>query len=239
MTFEQLRQKSNLWHLKQCPLFANLEERELNELFDLSKVVSYDQKQTLNDAVKDYENLWVIKRGHVQLIYNDPSGNESIVMILGPGDIFGFPLNETHAADGSYSEVPKTMSSVCICKLPYKRLERMMERYPNVNYTIHKATSQRIRKLQIRMADMLMRSAEERLALCLLDLREIDSTKNDDGTYTVNFPISQRELSQLIGSSREMVTKIMKKFKEQGTALMEKRIITIKDVVELKKLAAK
>ncbi|MEQ8822166.1 MAG: Crp/Fnr family transcriptional regulator [Sumerlaeia bacterium] len=233
---------AHLFHLKQCPLFQQLSPDELNAVFNASQMVTLDARQNIPPSSKGEPSVWVVKRGHVSLCYVGPDGRDGVVVILGPGDLFGARMSapgEEAAEEESYGEVPVTLTSACLCRLSVKKLEALLLRYPNISYSLNKANFRRIHKLHVRMADLMMRPVDQRVAIALLDLAQIASTAGADGSRTLDFTVSQRELSTLVGSSREMVTRVMQQFRKSGLVHFERRIITLCDVARLEALGGR
>lgn len=237
MAIQNLKKTMKLWHVQQCPFLSNLAPDELSAIYNRTEVVSLDKRNIVPLDTRE-ESLWVIKRGHVTLSYLDEGGHESIVMILGPGDFFGSPINpEEWSSSMEYGELPRTLTSVCLCRFPQRSFTSLLEKYPKLSVSLNQASIHRIQRVQFRLADMLLRSVDKRLAMTLLELADICSVTMDDGSVMINFKLSHRELSQLAGSSREMISKVMKKFRDSGLVSMDRKLITIHRLDELKSFA--
>lgn len=220
----------HLWHLKQCPLFNALDEKELGAIFHASRIVGVGANEIVPTASDGEPSLWIVKRGHLKLTYVDVDGHSATVLILSPGDIFGSIVQEG-AAD--YGEHCRTITSCCLARMSEARFHSLMQKHPAVAFTLTKSSFQRIHRLQSRLADLMVRPAEARLALVLLELFKQVGETREDGTRVIALPLSHADLAQLIGSSREMVTHVLGRFRRAewvGTARHE---ITLLDVAAL------
>lgn len=226
-----------LWHLKQCPLFANLSQQELGAIFDSSRLVVLDPGETTPAVPGDEPSIWVVKRGYVKLTYVDEEGRDGAILILSPGDIFGSILPDNEA---TFGESCQALTGVCLARLSRSRFDSLMKKFPDLGYRITKASFDRIHRLQIRVGELLMRSVEERLALALMELDRVVGENSEDGVRELSVSLSHRDLAQLVGSSREMVTHVMGRMRDNGLVdTTSRKHIVLKDVEGLRKLAQK
>lgn len=204
---------SPLWHLKACPLFANLSETELGEVFRKSRIITLDAKTVIPAASEEEPALWAVKRGYVSMKLMDEEGSQMTVCLLEPGDVFG---SLSPDPGERYGEFYRSVTSVCLCRIPTRELNELMGQYPNVAYRMAKAGLDRVHRLQVRMADLLLRPVEARVAFVLLELDRILGEDAPNGHRKLTAHISHMELAQLVGSSREMVTHVLHKFAANG-----------------------
>ncbi len=225
----------HIWHLKQCPLFTNLTTGELDAIYAASQNVSLGPGEIVPPPETGESALWIVKRGHVQLAYVDSTGREATVLILGPGDLFGgFHGHE------DYGEHCKTLTSVCLCRLTQVRFEQLMQKYPDICHTITKASFDRIHRLQVRMAELMMRPVDQRIAITLLELdSQVGEECGEPEGRRLGLPLSHRDLSMLVGSSREMVTHVMRRLRKEGLVDTARKEIVITNVEKMRELAAR
>ncbi len=223
------RTTNSLWLLKSCPLFATMPEAELGEMFRWARIITLDAKKVIPAASEDEPALWAVKRGYVSMKLMDEEGRQMTVCLLEPGDVFGSLTPETGER---YGEFYRSVTSVCLCRIPTRELNDLMVKYPNVAYRLTKAGLDRVHRLQVRMADLMMRPVEARVAFVLLELNRLMGQDSPGGrTLTVRF--SHMELAQLIGSSREMVTHVLHKFTSASIVESKNRGLTLEDLKAL------
>ncbi|MGF1572710.1 MAG: Crp/Fnr family transcriptional regulator [Sumerlaeia bacterium] len=230
------RNSMNLWHLQQCPLFKNLRGDDLDAVFTAAKLTSFGPGEPVVNPkeVNEGKPIWLVKRGHVKLGFVDDQGRESTVMILSPGDLFGaFP----HATVENYGEQSHTLTSACLCSFSQADFDKLLRKFPTVAYEVHKAAFRRIEKLQVRMADLLMKPIEERLAITLLQLNRQIGEDDGSGGRLFSLPLSHRDLANLVGSSREMVTHVLRRFRADGLIESGRKELRLKNLDLLEKLA--
>lgn len=224
-----------LWHIKQCPLFSAMSPEEMRAIESAAQMYEVPKNKVLPPPPGDEPSLFVVKKGHVQLTYTDEGGNEAVVILLGPGDVFG-SLDHT---DLTFGEHCRTVSDACICRISRTKFEHMLHKYPNLAFHLTKFSLLRINRLQVRLAEMMMRQADERLALALLDLDKQVGRDDADGRRRLALALTHADLGKLIGTTREMVTILLGKFRSADLVESEKGWLFLKDREGLRNLATR
>lgn len=233
MTIEAPVLDSKLWHITQCPLFSALSEKEREAVRSASEMIELPKNQVVPAPPPDEPSLYVVKRGHVQLTYTDIEGEEAVVMLLAPGDVFGSLVSD----ESAYGEHCRTVTEACLCRVGRERFDGLVRRFPDLATRLTKLSFLRIQRLQVRLAQMMMLPAEARLARALLDLD--DQVGRDAGTTgrKLTLPLTHANLAKLIGTSREMVTHLVGRFRKAGLIRTEKGWIYLLDPAGLRAMA--
>jgi CRP-like cAMP-binding protein len=222
-----------LWHIKQCPLFSQLPPHELREVMDLANVVSCSPGELIPVDAESEGSVWIVKRGHVKLNYTDGMGRQAAVLLLGPGDIFGMVES---GKGGDFGEHCESLTACCLCRISRRRFETLLSRHSDLSLRVTKASMERIARLQVRLADLMMRPAEARLALILLELSLVAGKPGEEpNSVRIDLPISHSDLAQLIGTSREMVSYVMRRLRDRALLSSARKDITLLDLDGLRK----
>lgn len=224
-----------LWHIKNCPLFRELTHDELLAIRSAAQMYDLSKNKAVPAPPGDEPSLFIVKKGHVQLSYVDEGGKEAVVILLGPGDVFG----SLAADDDRFGQHCRTVSEASVCRISRPRFESMLRKYPDLAFTLTKLSMSRIQRLQVRLAEMMMRPANERLALALLDLDGQVGRDEPDGRRKLGLALTHADLAKLIGTTREMVTILFSKFRKAGWIQTEKGWIYLADMDGLRALAGK
>jgi len=222
-------------HLKDCPLFVTSSEDEVQAIESSAEMYELGKNQDVPAPPGDEPSLYVVKNGHAQLTYTDAEGNEAVVILLGPGDVFG----SLDPASQGFTEHCRTISEACVFRISRQNFDWLLQRYPQLAFRLTRFSLNRINRLQARLADFMIRKADERLALALLDLNQQVGREEADGRRKLSLPLTHGDLGKLIGTSREMVTILFTKFREAGLISTEKGWIYLRDLENLKKLASR
>ncbi|MFH0792898.1 MAG: Crp/Fnr family transcriptional regulator [bacterium] len=220
---------SRLWHFQRCPIIESMPEVALREMDRISKEVRLGRGQILRP--ESYDFVYFIKTGALKISTFSAEGKEIIIALLAPGDIFG------ELEDGiSMSEAMATaMENSVLNAVTNTQMESLLCKHPAIAMTVMKLGWRRVRTLCLRIADMLSRPAEQRLAVVLLQLSEDFGVPHPQGVH-INLPISHRDLASLIGCSREMVTQIMTHFAREGVIVQGRKRIIVSDTKALEQI---
>jgi CRP-like cAMP-binding protein len=154
-------------------------------------------------------------------------------MVLGPGDMFG----ELSLFDPG----PRTATAIAVTDskvlgLGNTDLNPWLAGRPEVAQKLLQALAHRLRRTNEAMSDLVFADVPGRVAKALLELGEKFGSKTDAGIY-VNHDLTQEELAQLVGASRETVNKALADFVSRGWLKLETRSVELLDLERLSKRA--
>ncbi len=222
----------NIQLLKRFPLFADLSESEL-ELIGNAVVERKFRKNNLIIFEDDVGNsLFVIKKGRVKISHISNEGAEAILAILGPGDFFG----ELSVIDGlGRSASVTSIDDVELIMLRRRDFIEIIERIPKIAITLLKELAGRIRKSDSHIRSLSLLDARGRVASTLIRLAEAIGKIKEGKVVIEELPL-QRDLASTAGTSRETISRVIKKFEEEGTCWMEKNRLVFENFERFKKL---
>lgn len=219
--------------LSQAPLFEALDEEGNKALRSCMREVRLTRGQRLFDEGDNGDRLYVVLDGKMKLTRAAPDGRENLLSVVGPGEMFG----ELSLFDPR----PRTASAVAVtdCRLaalPHDELRPWLTGRPQVAVTLLRALARRLRRANDVMADLVFTDVPGRVAKALLDLAERFGKEKDDGLH-VHHDLTQEELAQLVGASRETVNKALADFAGRGWLRIEARAVVVLDVDRLQRRA--
>lgn len=226
--------EEKLWHLQHCPLLAGLSQREMRELHDITVMVKLQAQDRLLATDREPGAIWLVKDGLVSLAYGDASGKGATVVLLGPGDLFG-ALEP--AGDQALSESAVALKPAILCRMTRPQMEGLLNRYPDIAYRITKLSWRRIAHLQQRLAEIMTHTVSQRLATLLLQVAA-EYGEDRSGGRSLGLTVTHDDLARLVGSSREMVTKVMGHFRDSGWVLSSRKSVELVDLQALQAVAA-
>ncbi|MDA0334457.1 MAG: Crp/Fnr family transcriptional regulator [bacterium] len=222
-----------LWHLQHCPLFSGISRQEMEHLRDVTVMVKLEPESRILTDPDDPNAIWFIKEGLMSLTYGDADGKDATVLLLGPGDLFG-AMGGAESID--YSQNLTALKPTVLCRMTQAQMEGLLNKHPEIGYRITKFSWRRIARLQQRLAEIMTKSVRVRLATILVNLSTDYGEELPDGGRSVGLTITHDDLARLVGSSREMVSKVMAKFRDQGLIRATRKQIEIADLPALQRL---
>ena len=203
-----------------CPmmkdrLFCNLPPRAIEGLDAISSSATYPKGAILFVEGQDPRGVFVICNGRVKLSAGSADGKSLILRIADPGEVVGLPGTISGKAYEVTAEALEPIQANFIPRGLFLQFLRehgeVALRVAEILSDIYHATYQEVRYLG------LSGSAAEKLARFVLDLTAEDgkSTGHGDGFPRVPLTLTHEEIAQMIGSSRETVTRLFTDFKRK------------------------
>ena len=220
-------------YLKQTPVFSGLSDEELDGI--IPHVI---KRKLKNNTVIFHENdpasaFYLVKTGRVKIYKVGPDGREQVLAILGNGQIFG----DVPAFDGGpYPASAATMADSEIYLIRSEDFQGLVRRYPEVALKIIRVLGQRLRQSMELVRDLSFKQVPHRLAGLLLKLGSEYGSETAAGIL-IDLKLSRQELADIVGTSRETITRELKKMEREGMIEVERRLITITDIKRLKSWA--
>ncbi len=151
-------------------------------------------------------------RGKVKLARTARDGRENLLALLGVGDMFG----ELSVFDpGPRVSRAHAVEASVVYELPKETLDLWLDDHLDMSRHMLRALAQRIRRTSNSMADLIFSDVPGRVAKAILDLGHRFG-RMERGHVTVRHGLTQEELAQLVGASRETVNKALADFASRG-----------------------
>jgi CRP-like cAMP-binding protein len=215
--------------LRQAPLFSGLDDEVASALESSMSSSSLRRGEILFNEGDDGNQLYVVTEGKVKLGRTSPDGRENLLAILGPGQMFG----ELSLFDpGPRSATVTAVTDTSFASLSHEDLLKWLEGRPTVARGLLAQIAGRLRKANDVNADLVFSDVPGRVAKALLDLADRFGRTADDGVH-VHHDLTQEELAQLVGASRETVNKALADFASRGWLRLEPRSVVIMDIDRL------
>ena len=191
--------------LARCDLFAGLDAGVLAGLAAASRPVALVRNEVLFEEGEQAAELFVVRAGRVAVVKRSDDGRESLLALMGPGDIFG----EMGLFDGEgRSAEARALEATELAALPYPLLRDAFVASPPALWALVRLLAGRIRTTDEVLADSMFLDVTGRTAKRLLDL------VGGDGEFGA--AVTQEELAAMVGASRERVNKAIAGFVRQG-----------------------
>jgi CRP-like cAMP-binding protein len=223
-----------LWHLQHCPLFSGISRQEMEHLRNVTIMVKLEPEDRILSDADDPNAIWFIKEGLMSLTYGDADGKDATVLLLGPGDLFG---GMEGAENLDYSQNLAALKPTVLCRMTQIQMEGLLNKHPEIGYRITKFSWRRIARLQQRLGEIMTKSVRVRLASMLVNLSTDYGADLPEGGRSVGLTITHDDLARLVGSSREMVSKVMSSFRDEGFIRSSRKQINITDPPGLQQMA--
>jgi CRP-like cAMP-binding protein len=205
-------------------IFRRLEPNVMAAVTQRFRPADYRPGQLIFAEGEPGDRLYIITSGKVKLACRAPDGREIVQAVLGPSEMFG----ELAVFDPS----PRTSSATAVTEVRAMFTERAALRaciadHPEIAERLLRVLARRLRRTIENQVDVMVTDARGRLAKQLLQLAQQFGSQ-DDGAMHVSHDLTQDELGQLIGASRETVNQALADFARRGwIQLFDKSVLIL------------
>ncbi len=219
--------------VRRAPLLAGLDQEAAEHLIGEMARTHMERGDILFHEGDQGDRLYVIGEGKIKLGRTSADGRENLLAILGPGEMFG----ELSLFDpGPRTATATAVAETQVLALGNEQLREFLTARPGVSLTLLAALARRLRRTNESLADLVFTDVPGRVAKALLDLAQRFGRPLDGGVM-VSHDLTQEELAQLVGASRETVNKALADFATRGWLKLEARAVLLIDVERLRRRA--
>ena len=209
--------------LRKVPLFEGLKEEELEAIASVTITRSFSKDQVIILAEEEGDALFLINTGQVKVSIVSEDGREVILSLLGEGAEFG----ELALLD----EKPRSANVVAMSDAELYMLHRsdflqLLYRVPKIAITLLAELATRLRKTDRKIEGLALLDVTSRISETLLQLADEQGEEHSEGLHIPNRPTHQ-QLANMSGTTRETVSRVLKRLEAQGYIVCKGRTITI------------
>jgi CRP/FNR family cyclic AMP-dependent transcriptional regulator len=204
--------------LKTIPLFRGLQDTDLRSLSEGALIRAFPKNSLIINEGDFSDSLYLILSGKVKVYLSDESGKELILDIKGPGDYFG----EMVLDEGPRSASVMTMEASQFAIVSRNEFKNFLLLHPEIAIHVIKNLIHMARGLNEEVKSLAMLDVYGRVARMLLDLAQ-----EQDGKLVIPEKLTQKDMANRVGASREMINRILRDLTIGGYITIESRRITI------------
>ncbi|MDY3128301.1 MAG: CRP-like cAMP-activated global transcriptional regulator GlxR [Corynebacterium sp.] len=219
--------------LSRAGIFQGVDPVAVDNLIKQMETVRFPRGTTIFEEGEPGDRLYIITSGKIKLARRAPDGRENLLTVMGPSDMFG----ELSIFDPG----PRTSSAVCVTEVKAATmnsdmLNQWVSDHPSIAQQLLRVLARRLRRTNANLADLIFTDVPGRVAKTLLQLANRFGVQ-ESGSLRVNHDLTQEEIAQLVGASRETVNKALATFAHRGWIRLEGKSVLIVDTEHLAKRA--
>ena len=206
--------------LRGVPLFSRLADEELARVAALARERAYPRNSVILFEDDPGDALYVVVTGQVKVVLVGEDGREVILAVLGEGDFFG---EMALIDDEPRSAHVMAMEDAKLLVLRRDDFHEALDKHPRIALGLLRALSRRLRRADDKIGALVMLDVLGRVARLLLEFAdETDGAK-------ITRKITHHTIAQMIGSSRETVSRTMRELVERDLIEVQRKAIIIKN----------
>jgi CRP/FNR family transcriptional regulator, cyclic AMP receptor protein len=214
--------RDNVELLQRVPLFSELSEEELNGIADVAIPRSYPKGVRVFHEGDHSDACYIVRTGDLRVTREHPDGRAIALATLGPGDIFG----ELAMLDGeARSASVEALSECALLALPAGDVRRLLASTPETTVKLVVALVRRLREANERIARQSFQTVPSRVAGVLSQLIAEEAPLEIREGVTIQ--MTQADLAQLAGTSRESVSRFLATLERAGVVRVGRGRVTV------------
>jgi len=204
--------------------FQNTAEEGLDSLCRMARCHDYPRGNILHYRGDTDDAIYVVIRGKVKIVLTSEEGREVVIDLLRPGDLLGLVAA---ASRDSHPAHAITATESRLAKFKRDTFLSWVESQGLMVDLIWRQLAQRVRHAYNRIGEHVLLDVKARLMLTLLEIAEYEGEPASEGAEIVFTRPTHRELAERIGSSREVVTRLLSELLESDMLNAEGRVIRV------------
>lgn len=215
------------------PLFADLGANELNEILKGARSIRYRKESRIFHQGADADAFFILIDGLLRVEQTTAHGEQIVVRYVSAGEPFGI------ARALGLKHYPATAVSVVeslVLSWPSEAWPRFAAKFPRLGTNVLQTVGSRLQDTQARFLEVSTEQVEQRIAHALLRLAKQAGSKVEAG-IEINYPITQRDIAEMTGTTLYTVSRIMSTWEQQGLIRASRGHILIRHPHKLTNLA--
>src|SRR5699024_4737747 len=211
--------------LARAGIFQGVEPAAAEALAQTLENVEFPRGHVIFNEGEPGDRLYILKAGKVKLGRKSVDGRENLLQIMGPSDMFG----ELSIFDpGPRTSTATTVTEVSAVTMDRPALRQWISTRPEIAEQLLRVVARRLRRTNNMVAELIFTDVPGRVARALLQLAHCFGSQ-EAGLLRVTHDLTQEEIAQYVGASRETVNKALADFAQRGWLRLEGKSVLILD----------
>ena len=205
------------------PVFETLGPEDLRRVAEVAVPRRFAAQQVIFREGDSSDTCYVVRKGHARAVREHADGRTIALAHFGPGDIFG---ELAMFDDERRSATVEAIDDLDVLGIPGVDMRALLARYPDLAVKLVIALGRRLRAANERLARQSFQTVQSRVAAVLAQLVE-QARAEGAGASDVLVTITQADIAQLAGSSRESASRFLAVLERAGIVTQGRGRITV------------
>ncbi len=219
--------------VKPLPLFSGMSDADLDQILSHATSARVAQGEAVFVQGTPANHFFLLLNGRLKVTQVTPDGQQIIVRVVHPGDLFGFakalqradyPGTAFAAAESLYLAWPTALWSFFV------------EQNPSLAVSALQTIGNRLEEAHTRIREMSTQEVERRVAHAVLRLTE-KAGKPEDGGMRIDFQISRQDIAEMTGTTLHTVSRLLSAWEGRGLVEGGRQKLLVRDMKALARLA--
>ena len=202
---------SRVWFTGPLELLQGMTQEAVHRFNEMTRKTKRRRGEWVFVLGDPADSIYFVQKGRLKITALSEDGHEVVHEIVGPGEIFG------HAS--TILGIPRTTSAQAleaslICEIRRTDLESLLRAYPELSLRLLKSVGLRLKKAEAQLLNVICHDVSTRVRGALADLIPFESELQPD--QPVEIKITQQDLANLIGASRQKTWEVLKELEDSS-----------------------
>ncbi len=225
-----MNQADSIAFLQRVSIFSGVNADSLARIASITVEKTFPKKSIIFHEGDEGDTLYILKSGRVKISKITEDGREKTLTIMQPGDFFGeMAILDSLPRSATAEVLDEPATAFTVNKRDF---ERIIVETPLIALQIMRDLTRRIRQVNQQVEDLAFKDVHERVASTLFHLSR--SEGRPMGTKVlINLKMTHQDLANMVGSSRETVTRALNRLQDEGIISIAHQQITINQLKAL------
>ncbi len=215
--------------LSQTRLFRDLGEEPMRKLAERAVERTFKKGQLVFHQGDIAQSLFVMIEGLIKVYVTSEDGDEMVLVTLHPPDVFGeIALIDGHPRSAS----AETLEPTTVLELGRAPFLELVRESPSMTESLLLSLGAVLRRLTEQASDLVFLDLHGRVAKLLVGMADSHGSGNEDVEFDLE--LTQTDLANMVGGSRQSVNQILRSFERRGYLHMQGRKFVIKNLANLR-----
>lgn len=224
--------KDPTYLLCSCKLFSELSSDEMREIRAITTTRSVKKGELIFREGQESHGFYILVSGVVKIYRIAPNGREQIIHFVDAGDAFA----EATIFNGTYPANAEALADCVVLRIEREGFKRVLTHNPQLTFKIMATLEKWLRRMRERISELCVAEVPARFACYVLSLPPSAAHRN--GHVSFDMTISKTALAQMLGTTKETLSRIIHKLRDRRVVDYTGKRIVILSRPKLEKIAA-
>ena len=211
-----------LGHIRRFDLLDGMSEQVKKRIAAMVKIVRHARGDFIYLPGDPSKSIYFLNKGRMKITGLSEDGHEVLLDIIGPGEIFG--------EAGAIQDIPRTTSAealedALLCEMDRKDFEALLVMHPEMSLRVLRRVGFRLKKVEGQLLSLICKDVPTRVREALVAL--VDAGPASSPTTTVKIRLTQQDVANLVGASRQETSRALKALEVSGVLELKYRSIIV------------
>lgn len=219
--------------VRSFPLFDRMDDAGLDAVLARATIRRFPPGQAVFEQGADAREFFVLTEGHLKVTQVTEDGQQVMIRIVNPGDLFGI-AKALQRAD--YPGTATAAVDSAALAWPMEFWPDFVETNSAVAVNAMQTVGQRLQESHARIREMSTQEVERRIANTILRLAQ-QSGRKEEGGIRIDFPISKQDIAEMAGTTLHTVSRVLTAWEGKGLVEGGRQKLMVRDPHRLMLLA--